>query len=393
MHKRITCLVGSGATIEISAPSTYDITKAIEQYIEEYDDKCAKVINYIKLALGSGYNFEDIVHCLEDLLTVKANETRDISNSNEPILKLNCKFNNIECSAIRMALRLAIEEIRNKIIAHCDDFEKNYSDYIWFADFWRKLSLNNKLDIVTLNYDNCIERVIGKYTDGFTERNTSLYDDKMMVYRFIPLEFTRTHITRLMHIHGCVTFGKASVAPINKNIFRENFHDIYNYKKILDPNIISSDETTQAGEYIVRGSIITGHRKSEKLLVYPYEFYHFEFQKALINNRSLLIVGYSFGDLYINDMLLRMVEFHGNKLRIVLITKLSKKQQLVDNITLEQSKIIGRLFKKNYMDVVNEFMESNDEWVTSDDNCMRIYFCGFRAATEHKRDIFRFLNS
>ena len=279
-------------------------------------------------------------------MTVKANETRDISNSNEPILKLNCKFNNIECSAIRMALRLAIEEIRNKIIAHCDDFEKNYSDYIWFADFWRKLSLNNKLDIVTLNYDNCIERVIGKYTDGFTERNTSLYDDKMMVYRFIPLEFTRTHITRLMHIHGCVTFGKASVAPINKNIFRENFHDIYNYKKILDPNIISSDETTQTGEYIVRGSIITGHRKSEKLLVYPYEFYHFEFQKALINNRSLLIVGYSFGDLYINDMLLRMIEFHGNKLRIVLITKLSKKQQLVDNITLEHSKIIGRLFKK-----------------------------------------------
>jgi hypothetical protein len=50
-------------------------------------------------------------------------------------------------------------------------------------------------------------------------------------------------------------------------------------------------------------------------------FYHSAFSESVLKNHALLIIGYSFGDHYINCVLQRMARIHGAKRRIVFILK------------------------------------------------------------------------
>lgn len=59
--------------------------------------------------------------------------------------------------------------------------------------------------------------------------------------------------------------------------------------------------------------------KTDKLNILPFAFYHTHLYNCVMRNNSLLVVGYSFGDLYINQVLERMDLIYGNEKRIVLI--------------------------------------------------------------------------
>ena len=80
------------------------------------------------------------------------------------------------------------------------------------------------------------------------------------------------------------------------------------------------DDKNQAGHNIFLTNIITGRMKTDKLLWSPMQIYMYGLIKALAENEELLIIGYGFGDQYINNLLFQYLQFHPSDKRIRMIT-------------------------------------------------------------------------
>lgn len=127
-----------------------------------------------------------------------------------------------------------------------------------------------------------------------------------------------------MHLHGCILFG----TPTRKSDeLGTDIHDMYKFDTYDDASdyLDTKNLSTQDWQSLFVGPIITGLRKIDKITIYPYISYLYEFEKSVLNNERLLIIGYSFGDLYLNYLLKRMKQSHGEKRHIVIITMYDEK--------------------------------------------------------------------
>ena len=149
-------------------------------------------------------------------------------------------------------------------------------------------------------------------------------------------------------------------------------------------------ETNQTNEEIFAGPIITGLRKTDKLNCIPYDYYHANLCKSLIANRRLLVTGYSFGDLYMNQQLERIRLIHDEDCRIVLIDYWKQKD-------VEQYGVI-KFFEYTLSPRIAQFlmMLCEESWATnlpkrlsyksvgepmfSDNGCVMVLACGLHDA-------------
>ena len=141
--------------------------------------------------------------------------------------------------------------------------------------------------------------------------------------------------------------------------------------------------STQTGDQIVRSPIIVGLRKTDKLISYPFYEYKTLLHNCLFRSKKLLIVGYSFDDLYINALLEKFNYIHRNERRIAIV------DYLPPNFNWDRVKFSGmnswpveammsslfRMFKEQ-----NPFKNilSKPENVTSGDGKSSIYLNGFQ---------------
>ena len=228
----------------------------------------------------------------------------------------------------------------------------------------------------------------------------------------------------MSHLHGCIEFfdERYKQETYKTELFKYDFHDMYkydSYDKVRDCYIGSTKslKSNQAGEQFVGTPIITGLRKTDKLNIVPFDFYHGHLFNCIIKNNSLLLIGYSFGDVYINHVIERMELIHGDKKRIVLIdwwpineeiekiTDENKKQGLIkenmkfytyeDNINHELFKFLCRMTGKTQFEEVMKSFKSYDRSgpMVSTNGCLMLFIGGFKAASEHKEIIYDFLNS
>lgn len=57
------------------------------------------------------------------------------------------------------------------------------------------------------------------------------------------------------------------------------------------------------------------------MVVAPYDVYLSDLSRKVLENKRLMIVGYSFGDLYLNEILGLGIAAHGEEFRVVIIDK------------------------------------------------------------------------
>ena len=116
--------------------------------------------------------------------------------------------------------------------------------------------------------------------------------------------------------------GKKTVEKLN-NVGIFTVRDLYKFPTAKsareEMRIHQCPEHTQAHESFYTGPILVGLRKTEKLEYLPYSCYHADLVNKIVANPSLMIVGYSFGDLYVNQLLERHKLVHGKNQRVVLI--------------------------------------------------------------------------
>lgn len=399
---RLTVFLGAGAAIEIGAPTTFQITQEVRNKKQDLLDREVDFINRVAQVLDESFsepsNFEEIFHTLELINSYRTGwrgavkeYTPYLASFVQPRLKRFFKDN----IALNLAQNDLISTVANMVEAYSAPYAEK-AENKWHCSFWNKASQVIKLDIATLNYDTCIEQSIGSIEDGFLPTEHGFE-------RFSPVKLLDAVCSRIFHLHGCITYGFARTRKPNTYALEDDFHDLYKYPSLAEAQKTwtgRSSNFTQSSEEAVIGPLITGLKKTDKVVNFPYSTYFSVLHHSVVRNTSLLIVGYSFGDVHFNRLLDRVAGIHGSKRKIVIITKYSKPYWHRDWSAMgwpekrDMMIFASRAFQDFYPFDTGSSFGGPPEVLISKDGCARIYLRGFRDAVEdHGDDILSFLSS
>lgn len=466
--QRVTALVGAGAALEIvpkdsgiTIPSTANITKEVlKKYntvngagtvvIDIYKHLCKnRILSPLPLFSDESYrimHFEVIFQIMEILHSYdkvwffdstpydgkgKIEHFRyDLFPEIAGFVKSTFRHDPKE---LNQCLEEYIRRIMN-IVNQYDDYFRthiNSPECRWYKNFWSTRKL--KWDVFNLNYDTTIEQCI-PYEDGFVMLPAS--DIRRMDMK--RLMDNKSQKSTINHIHGCIVYGNDDLSTEEyreKIMGKYDVTDFFKYKDYVStPKHWWSDDVAQNRHSHVPVPLITGLDKTDKIVGLPFSAYRQNFEKQILENNALLIVGYSYGDAYINSMLERMRQIHGDKQRIVLIDywgdvvskynegvkeevkywrthghhKRSTEELRIDYLKSLIKDAIGfnqglnehegTLITNTIMDHVEninvEFdMNSANGPLVSKNKQLMIFFRGFKDAAKHRKEIYAFLNS
>ncbi|MBI3583462.1 MAG: SIR2 family protein [Nitrospinae bacterium] len=400
---RVTAFIGAGAIIDIGGPTTHDITnkvRSVQQDIFDTSAKCMvprpfieEVAQHLSSFWGIEPNFEDIFHALEMLDSCRVGW--DIKAAKEFRPALSGFVDSIDDRFFdQMALMIAKNDLIKTVAEQIDSYDAAFNPNVthsWYADFWRQATNKLPWDIATINYDTCIDKSLHGYTsyeDGFEYIEAGLH-------KFCPNKVCNSDKTKIIHLHGCIYYGYPPPYPDpNRFIFEYQHEDLFKFSSYLEARkswFHRSRALSQAGEQTTVGPIVTGLRKTDKLLPYPYNAYNTCFTNSIMGNNRLLIVGYSFGDLHFNNWFERIVNIHGDNRKIVIIY-LDNPKYLYSDIGDKMCRFLLTVFKKKR---VSEFIPfGSDNPVVSGNGCVRLYLRGFNDAVKnHGSEIIDFLGN
>lgn len=427
---RTTVLLGAGAAIEIGGPTTLEITNNLldnnlifdselfdneeEQY---YIEETKKSIPYMQEIFGilkknchsNLLHFETIFYVAEMLHSYIETWQYGEEAKNYPYVYPPFSFfvksaENLSKDYYDRDLFFYIYRRFNTVLAY-DIAKYNYLEdkHLWYKHFWK--NNHEQWDIFTLNYDTTVEQSIKEFEDGFREM------DNFACFKFTPekLFSNSKNLSTISHLHGCIDYGFNTLDTLDEYYYETRGYDLYKYNCLNTAKKTWYDAGTpsnQAVETLYLGPMVTGLNKLEKLNCYPYSSYHAFMHKKVLQNYSLLIVGYSFGDLYLNQLIQRMYDIHGEKRRIVLITYWNNIDlnygivtELIRNYGLRTESPMYRFLATMIQDnnwighLDKELWLQKKYFYVSENNTVMLIFNGFKHAIEnYSQKIYNFLN-
>lgn len=428
-NNRITFVVGAGAPLDLSLPenviwpSTGNITSEVLKPYDNYLDS-KNPINIVQDIYdvlfktfptghtnpcepepdGPSINFEQLFHVLEMLGSYSDVWERRCSAPN--LFPVFAPFTlpsvSLDCQHIHSVLKQFILRIMEIVNAYNQYVALVPSENQWYRDFYA--SFREDSDFYIFNYDTTIEDSIGTYEDGFEPDGIQ---DQFKCFNPKRLFNYNERPATINHLHGCINFYESTYSDANQDVYTFLSHDLYKYPSFQDVKKLmigrsSGDPASQSGETYHASPIITGLRKTDKLNCIPFDFYHGNMYKSIIENSRLVVIGYSFGDLYCNQLIERLHYIHKERRRIVLID--------FWNIPEEHRKMYGGYYLNNNLGMficrameVGDFhnavaeLYSNEDKNTgalySNNGCLMVLPHGFRNAAATYGDIIKFLNS
>ena len=269
----------------------------------------------------------------------------------------------------------------------------------WYRDFWK--SLSGKSNIFNLNYDNTIENSLGEYEDGFPA-----IEEGEDYSRFSAKHYYENPrgVSTIAHLHGQILFSEARSYPFDYSI--RDMVKNRDYETACKNRIGGQfPPSNQAKEEYLQPEIVSGLRKTEKMTFTPNNAYLSDLTRKVIENNRLMIIGYSFGDLYLNEILGLGMAAHGDNFKVVIIDKFpsyinsytSWFQHLAHRCNSQEYAFVSRLAKdrlsveigqKEFPLIVGEYGVP----VVSTNGKLMMCINGFKdAVVNHKETILRFL--
>ena len=360
-QSRATIIVGAGAPLDFTLPaplikpSTWNITQEV---IKPYSfpsitltvktvQTVKKIYDCLMRTFPAGrqndwksfekpkpeINFEQLFHVLEMYQSFDRPWNRKCFNPDvypefAPFTKRRIKLD-------QESLHYVTQEFIHRIMVFVSQYDTYFRDNIetesWYRDFFR--AFEGKSDIFTFNYDTTIENSLKSYEDGYEQ----LCDDEDF-QRFNPNKLWENphHLTTVNHLHGCINYFFETAPEPNRLMSKYTHGDMCKYDSFDKVNSKWmgrgwSNTATQSGDEYFPSPIITGLRKTDKLVGVPFDFYHGRLYDSILHSNKLIIIGYSFGDLYVNQLLKRMDLIHGDKKRIILIDYWNNKNSYTDS--------------------------------------------------------------
>lgn len=426
-NNRTTFLIGAGTPLDLDLPqgvikaSTLNITNDVRrpytnyltqgntitivddiynQLMYTYPPDCSNP--YISETPTPYIHFEHLFHVLEMLDAYSWVWSKNSKNPNlypvfAPFIRPNIEFDADTLHSVMDQFILRIMDIVNGYDSNIMKEQANE----WYWEFYQRFAENS--DFFVLNYDTTIEKAIDIYEDGFEPDGT-----QSAFQRFNPKKLFENPngLSTINHLHGCINYYFQSYKDINKSTYTFLSHDLYKY---LDYAIVKelmigrgqSQPCTQSGETYYSSPIVTGLRKTDKLNCVPFDFYHANMTNCIIRNHKLVIAGYSFGDLYCNNLLERINFLHGDKKRIVLIDfwNIPKGDRIHGGHWLSQNlgQFLCRMTHCSDFDgVINQLYKNENPHtgaLYSDNGCLMVLPKGFKHAATCSNQIESFLKS
>lgn len=425
--ERTTMIMGAGAPLDLSLPtgmiwpSTNNITTEVRKPYDmiltpgKTTDMVERIFQHLMKVFPVNQNiwwesnqqpnihFEILFHVLEQLGAYDWVWNGQCKNPYmypyfAPFTRCNFGFSREELNAVMKPFIMRIMDIVND---YNEYYRTNMTAERWFADFFKT---EHKWDVFNFNYDTMVEDSLGEYEDGYEDVHGENYQ------KFSPLKLNHnvSKLSTVNHMHGCIRYYFKK--HVNTDLLETTIHDLYKYPDYATVKDMmmgrgQSNEVSQTNEEYIAGPIVTGLKKTDKISCSPYDCYHGNLYKALYGSNALVIVGYSFGDLYVNNLIRMMHTLYGDKKRIVIIDKWNQKTINSESCGLEkyiEARIspqevtfwqmmagctsIGELMDGFLQDDVTKVMVSKN-------GCLMILADGFKAAVGHKAEIGAFLAS
>jgi hypothetical protein len=223
-----------------------------------------------------------------------------------------------------------VGEVQRRGIGHTLEIiaERTYSDLTRrqpLLDFFERVlsAFKNHVTVANLNYDTLVLSVlVDQYRDILSDMANGRYDGgtvnaggvKYPTWRlrsseveFMPLEERRL---RLLHLHGSLTFWR-----FGADNYRKLTVDAVRYSPIWQTY---REEDTFSGRPLV--VLANQYEKAQHVLRYPYNLAYDVAETDMKNASHWLIVGYSFRDACVNDLLSRSWEARKDPPRILVVT-------------------------------------------------------------------------
>jgi hypothetical protein len=316
-------LLGAGFGQGLRLPGTAALTEHVRQ-MQEFtvlsDDRLPASLAPVLWKIASAYydepTFETLLHLIESMLSAQGSR---LGFTRQDAAKV--AFNAFMDITPRLTSIVSASDLprlgvgmMSSIADYLDDALKNSSigKQGTIRKFLSPFLEKGRVRISTLNYDDSIERSMtnSNLWDGFTNGSPGMIDYK---------GFRITHDLELLHLHGSVRFVPEK---------QQDSPGWFPHLKRFDSNELARSErsvsneyvqTAQSGEVILTGPIISGLRKSDKLVVEPYGLFHQRFQEGLAKWPRFLCIGYGAADTYLNAAIRRARALHGRKFRAVYV--------------------------------------------------------------------------
>lgn len=420
MDGAVTIIVGAGAVLDFEHkgifPSVENITEEVLKLsIQTVDGserpllrelynhivkKLNKVseINHIK---SSQLNFENILHVIEMCIAYSACWRKEyiswLSYPEFGTLIQPAKFlkdiHTYDYIRAASGLQKTVMDIVNQYDA---SFEENAYREQWYRDFWK--SLSGRSNIFNLNYDNTIENSLGEYEDGFLPIKEGEDYGRFSAKNYYE---NCRGLSTIAHLHGQILFSEAKSYP-----FEYSMRDLV---KNRDYKTACKNRTggqfppsNQAKEEYLQPVIVSGSRKTEKMTFVPNNVYLSDLTRKVVENNRLIIIGYSFGDLYLNEILGLGMAAHGDNFKVVIIDKFPSYinsytywfQHLVHGCNPQEYIFVSRLVEDKLFPEIgqNEFpllFEGYDKPVISRNGNLMMCISGFKNAVEKHKEVIK----
>ena len=199
------------------------------------------------------------------------------------------------------------------------------------------------------------------------------------------------------HLHGCILYGDLNPKPVEHHY---SHRDLYKfYPDAINGAFFSGQwlPTNQAKDTILYSPIITGLKKTDKICYMPHSIYHANLVKKIIENPSLLICGYSFGDLYVNQLLQRHKLIHDKNQKVIIIDRwpdyvnednVKLYRYFMDNTSGGLQEFVERVTESGVapLGTFKQFIQVSDGCWQSPNGMLRLYTKGFKDAVENHRE-------
>ena len=403
--KRIVILLGAGATVPWGGKTSDKLTKTV---LDPEENETNILSNTEKIPLGKFLqrkieefyklneeshsneaddakeviNFEHVLEIIEYLFSYYRN--KNFSNhiwarpSFPSVFKVENEIDNeipeeeIEIWDIEndknqkksVTLYKLYQEILWRLCEQIRDYSESFgkTDYEKkdhkFCEFINTLSERNILRVYSLNYDNLILQQKGiqdSFFNGFESENKYRYNYSRIIQNADENCF--------YNLHGSFYFKDDHINhyAASEIVFEPN-----------TPTVIRPEHNVELlGTPIIRSQIITGSQKLLKTLVQPISAFNYIFRNDCYNANEIMVIGYSFTDVHINNILASALDSNTNN-KFNIITLIDNPNSFRDF----QNQLI-RSFKNHEKEINTIIFMEEQDWLYSENNTFSIYTKGF----------------
>ena len=418
----VTIIVGAGAVLDFEHkgvfPSVKNITEEVlKQSIQKVDsgerfllrvlnDYIVKKLNHVgrpvvNRIIPPQLNFESLLHVFEMCIAYSGCWHNEYVSWPAPpefgTLILPDEFlKDIQTYDYIRAASILQETVMSIVNQYDTSFREDTSSEQWYRDFWK--SLSGMSNIFNLNYDNTIENSLGEYEDGFL-----LFEEGEDYSRFSAKRYyeNKRGLSTIAHLHGQILFSEAKEFPFEYSI--RDMVKNRDYETACKNRIGGrQNPSNQAKEEYLQPYIVSGSRKTEKITFAPNNVYLSDLTRKVIENNRLMIIGYSFGDLYLNEILGLGMAAHGDDFKVVIIDKypshinsyISWFQHLTHECNPQVYIFVSRLAKDRLFSEVGQeefpiIFDCYDKPLISRNGNMMMCIGGFKNAVENHGEAIR----